>query len=144
MMVKQDVVTEKTIQKAIERVLKSYGKKLWYRKIHGNAFHSGIPDIIGTYCGYFFAIEIKGPTGRIRETQKVSHGLIKEAGGISIITDDPGYIADMLGLMTIDFASASKRLQGAGTKVNHFQDICSVVLKGKDRCDLLQLKDELQ
>lgn len=43
---------------------------------------AGLPDITGTYQGYFFAIETKMPEGKEpTEIQKLRHAQIREAGG---------------------------------------------------------------
>lgn len=44
-------------------------------------FRAGIPDILGVFRGKAFAIEVKLPTGRVSEIQRLTLEKIHEAGG---------------------------------------------------------------
>lgn len=64
----------------------------WCTKIHGNEYMaSGLPDIIGVWEGYFFAVETKmpGKEGNTSARQDYVHGKIKRAGGICIVSSSP-------------------------------------------------------
>lgn len=74
---KESVLTKKMVER-----LKSRGA--WARKIHGNMYTAGLPDIIGCYEGVCLALEVKVP-GRERtltELQKKTLDNVEKAGGI--------------------------------------------------------------
>lgn len=54
----QGTARESALVGRITRVLDST-PGCYHRNIHGDQYHSGIPDIIGCLHGFFFAIEIK-------------------------------------------------------------------------------------
>jgi Holliday junction resolvase len=48
----------------------------------------GVPDIVGCYRGYFFAIECKAGRGKPTELQLLELERIREAGGIAIVVNE--------------------------------------------------------
>jgi hypothetical protein len=80
---------ESALTKSIRKKLdKKYGPtRLWLRKIHGNPYQiRGLPDLIGTYHGYFIAMEVKkkpgaGPT----PLQAFTIEQIRAAGGYATV-----------------------------------------------------------
>lgn len=47
-------------------------------------YTAGIPDILVCYRGYFFAFEVKAPTGKLSVIQRITLDEIKEAGGKAV------------------------------------------------------------
>lgn len=51
---------EADVKKAVKKVLGKYGEDIWYFMPPANGYgRSGIPDFLGCYKGYTFAIETK-------------------------------------------------------------------------------------
>lgn len=48
----------------------------------------GIPDIIGCYRGYFFAIECKAGRGKLTALQELEIERIREAGGVAWVVNE--------------------------------------------------------
>lgn len=48
----------------------------------------GIPDIIGCYRGYFFAIECKAGRGKTTALQELEIERIREAGGVAWVVNE--------------------------------------------------------
>lgn len=79
---------ESAITKQIRAKLdKIYGPdRLWLRKIHGNPYQiRGLPDLIGTYQGYFVAMEVKKPGGDATDLQAFTMEQIRQAGGYAAV-----------------------------------------------------------
>ena len=70
---------EKQIQLGVMRYLKTRGG--WWKKI-SDKFQKGIPDILGCYEGFFIAIEVKQPSGKLTKYQEHESISIDEAEGI--------------------------------------------------------------
>lgn len=72
---------ESKLSREIMGALRARGAFCW--KNHGGpTMMAGLPDIAGTYQGFFFAIETKTPEGgEPTEIQKLRHAQIREAGG---------------------------------------------------------------
>jgi len=74
-------MNESEITKRMVARLKSRGA--WARKIHGNMYTAGLPDIIAVYKGWALGLEVKKP-GRektLTEMQAKTLSRIEEAGG---------------------------------------------------------------
>jgi hypothetical protein len=91
------MLNEKDVCHQFEKIFKTYSRYgIWIKKIHGSIYTSGVPDYVGCLGGRFVAIEAKGPKGKPRKNQLASHVAITKAGGVSIITDNPTYVATVL------------------------------------------------
>lgn len=75
---------EKNFENKIKKYLKEQGA--WFIKYWGGgAFtKAGIPDLLCCVNGYFVAVELKAPNGKVSEIQKHTIRKINEAGGIAI------------------------------------------------------------
>lgn len=72
---------EKDIVAAILRHLKSVPECFAW-KTHGGMYGTaGIPDIICCYRGWFLALEVKTPTGKLTRLQEITIERIRAAGG---------------------------------------------------------------
>lgn len=64
----------------------------WYFKEWGGGYSkSGIPDLIICANGFFIAAEIKGPTGRASDLQKLNTERINNSNGIAMILYPEGF-----------------------------------------------------
>lgn len=75
---KESVLTKKMVE-----LLKARGA--WARKIHGNMYTAGLPDITACYRGWYLALEVKVP-GRentVTAIQQKTLDDIDEAGGFA-------------------------------------------------------------
>lgn len=73
--------SESQITKKMVARLKRRGA--WARKIHGNMYTAGLPDILACYKGWCLGLEVKKP-GRektLTEMQAKTLSRIEEAGG---------------------------------------------------------------
>ena len=59
----------------------------YFRNIHGSQYHSGIPDIVGSLRGKFFAIECKRRGGHLSALQKQEMRKIMASNGWAFATD---------------------------------------------------------
>lgn len=75
---------EKNFENKVKKYLKE--QNAWFIKYWGGgAFtKSGIPDLLCCVNGYFVAVELKAPNGKVSEIQKHVINKINEAGGIAI------------------------------------------------------------
>jgi hypothetical protein len=80
----QESALTKKIRKKLDE---KYGpSRLWVRKIHGNPYQiRGLPDLIGTYQGYFVAMEVKKPGGKATDLQAFTMKQIRTAGGYATV-----------------------------------------------------------
>lgn len=88
MAVNEDRVTKATI-KRLERL-----PNIFFFKVHGGAMQKrGIPDILGCWRGYFFAIEMKAPgkSKSVTTLQQKRMRDIRRGGGIAFVADNPRY-----------------------------------------------------
>lgn len=78
---------EARLVRRIQQVIKRRGGRSF--KIHGgdNPFQEvGIPDLLVCYKGYFVAIEVKTPAGKLSTRQEFVLETIRQAGGIVLVT----------------------------------------------------------
>ena len=73
---------EKQIQKKILKYLKSKGG-IWIKINQGMFAIAGISDILGCFHGFFFALEVKRPQGKMTRRQQMFQIAVKKAGGIA-------------------------------------------------------------
>lgn len=89
---------ESKVKTDICNFLDSLGSDAWYFKPLMMGYgRKGIPDIIGCYRGYFFAIEVKAP-GKIHNTtpwQEKECMAIAGARGAVLVVDSVQAIKDM-------------------------------------------------
>ncbi len=78
--------SEKSIQKAIIKYLKSLDHCWWYntgpQRFGGR---SGVPDLLVVFHGVFFAFEVKSETGKPTKLQEIEMAKINKAGSIATI-----------------------------------------------------------
>lgn len=72
---------EKTLQTSVMKYLKERG--YYAINVPGNAFTSGVPDILVCIRGRYVALELKAADGTLRPLQKVRINSIRRAGGIA-------------------------------------------------------------
>lgn len=100
------MAAEKQFEKKVERFLQSNGiyqagtpaDKMdaeqigWFTKIWGGGYQkSGIPDLILCVNGFFLSVELKAPTGRASDLQKMNTARINRSNGIGIILFPDGF-----------------------------------------------------
>lgn len=62
------------------------GRGAYVTKTHGGAAgRNGIADLLICYHGWFVAVEVKQPGGRISRLQQHELGLVEAAGGWAIV-----------------------------------------------------------
>ena len=81
---------EKKVKNAVVKILKEYGADLYYfYPVMGGFGAAGIPDIVGCYCGKFFAIECKAGKGKTTALQEKNIAQIREADGrVMVVNED--------------------------------------------------------
>lgn len=106
-----EVLLESALTKKIRQKLdKIYGpSRLWVRKIHGNPYQiRGLPDLIGTYQGYFIAMEVKKPGGRTTDLQAFTMQQIRAAGGYATVIHSVEEAVAFLGTVPAPPAEATE------------------------------------
>ena len=84
------ITKEKAVKNAVVKILKEYGAGLYYfYPVMGGFGAAGIPDIVGCYCGKFFAIECKAGKGKTTALQEKNIAQIREADGrVMVVNED--------------------------------------------------------
>lgn len=91
---------ESTVQKKLMEKLKDVFPLIYLRKIAQSIYsHGGIPDIIGSLNGYFFAIEVKTDKGKLSKLQQREGILIERAGGLFIVCKGVGDISRVVSVL---------------------------------------------
>jgi hypothetical protein len=90
---------EKKVKNAVVKILKEYADLYYFYPVMGGYGASGIPDIVGCYCGRFFAIECKAGKGKTTALQEKNIALIREADGCVMVVNEDNIqdVRDMLG-----------------------------------------------
>lgn len=90
--------TEQQIQKKIMTYLESEG--CYVVKVI-SASKSGVPDILGSYQGKFFGIEVKKPStmNTVSKLQEYNLNKIRESGGYSTVACDVDTAENFLDLI---------------------------------------------
>ncbi len=72
----------------------------WAVKIHGTAMGKrGVPDILGSYCGRAFALEVKRPdVGVVSESQKYQLQKLANAGAKAAVVESVEDALEVLGI----------------------------------------------
>lgn len=78
---------EKKVKDKVKKVLEEHGCYYFFPATHGYG-RSGVPDIIGCYKGFFFAIECKAGKGTTTALQQREIRRIEEAGGSAIVINE--------------------------------------------------------
>lgn len=104
------MVLEASIVKSIRKKLKAkYGKDIWIFKTHGGADQiRGLPDLIGTYHGYFIAMEVKKPGGHATDLQAFTMEQITTAGGYAAVIHSFEEVEDFLATVPAPPAEATE------------------------------------
>ena len=78
---------EAKVKKAVRQILENY-KTYHFMPIGGPYSKAGIPDIVGSYKGKFFAIECKAGKGKPTALQEREIQLINESGARAIVVNE--------------------------------------------------------
>ena len=78
---------EKKVKDKVKKVLEDLQCYYFFPATHGYG-RSGVPDIIGCYKGFFFAIECKAGKGTTTALQQREIRRIEEAGGSAIVINE--------------------------------------------------------
>lgn len=81
------VTPEKKVKDKVTKQLKDIGAYYFYPVTSGYG-GSGVPDIVGCYGGYFFAIECKAGANKPTALQEKHLKNICEAGGIAFVANE--------------------------------------------------------
>jgi len=90
-----------SLENPVVRKIIAYLKKMgpqccWYMRTSGGPWgRRGLPDIIGTWKGVFFALEVKRPGGKATKLQLRELEKIRTAGGrAGVVTNvkEAGYV----------------------------------------------------
>lgn len=77
---------EGKLKKQIDKLLKSYGKHIWYFKpVSSGMGKHGVPDYIICIRGKFLAVEAKADGGKTTALQELQLRQIGEAGGYPMV-----------------------------------------------------------
>ena len=79
---------EKKVKNAVVKILKEYANLYYFYPVMGGYGASGIPDIVGCYCGRFFAIECKAGKGKTTALQEREIGRIQAAKGWAFVISE--------------------------------------------------------
>jgi len=79
--------SEAWLSAQVKAYLESLKPRLWFYKAT-DLFNIGLPDIIGVYNGYFFAIELKAKGKTASKLQLYVIRRIHNAGGRAIVSDN--------------------------------------------------------
>ena len=103
----------------VKTAIKTYLKTLshcWFFMPQGNGYGvNGVPDIVGCYCGVFFAVEVKAP-GKLRTLtamQRIQIAAIGRAYGYVIAADTVGAVQDLIESIDRTLAVTKMMEQGA-------------------------------
>lgn len=103
----QPAPLESVTTRAVLKDLKARGA--WAFKVHGGPTQkSGIPDIIGCYHGFFFAIEMKRPGNKATPLQEHTMAEIVNAGGSTTVAfsrDDAMALLDFMDGLKLDWTT---------------------------------------
>lgn len=101
---------EGKLKKEVKAYLKEIGA-WYYMPVQNGMGVVGIPDIVGCYKGFFFAIETKAPVKNPRTdealwkkataNQQARISEICGAGGVAIVTDNLQRVKDMITVLDI-------------------------------------------
>lgn len=78
---------EKKVKKAVTARLKTLGAYYFY-PVTGGYGSSGVPDIVGCYRGYFFAIECKAGCNSVTPLQQKNINDIRTQRGLAFVVNE--------------------------------------------------------
>lgn len=78
---------EARVKRRVTEQLKALGAYYFFPATGGYG-SSGVPDIVGCYKGFFFAIECKAGTNKTTALQEKQIRDIKNAGGVAIVVNE--------------------------------------------------------
>jgi hypothetical protein len=78
---------EAKVKRKVKAVLDELGAYHFF-PLMGGFGRAGVPDIIGCYNGYFFAIECKAGSNKTTALQDRELATIRKAGGVAIIINE--------------------------------------------------------
>ena len=78
------VTPENKVKRKVTEVLKKYDAYYFFPAM-GAFGRAGVPDIIGCYRGYFFAVECKAGKGKPTALQEAEIEKIRKAGGKAFV-----------------------------------------------------------
>jgi Holliday junction resolvase len=92
---------EKKVKDTVKKMLDTYGA-YYFMPATGGYGRSGVPDIVGTYKGRFFAVECKAKDNKPTELQMREIKKILDAGGYAVIVNENTYHKIKLMMELID------------------------------------------
>lgn len=92
---------EGKVKAKVKQVLKDY-EAYFFSPATGGYGASGVPDIVGCYRGFFFAIECKAGTNKPTALQIKQLDNIVEAGGKALVVNETNIdaVAELLDTLT--------------------------------------------
>lgn len=81
------VTPENKVKRKVTEVLKKYDAYYFFPAM-GAFGRAGIPDIIGCYRGYYFAVECKAGKGKTTALQEAEIEKIRKAGGKAFVINE--------------------------------------------------------
>lgn len=78
---------ESLVKKKVAEILKTHGAYYFFPAM-GAFGRAGVPDIIGCYRGYFFAVECKAGKGKTTALQEAELEKIIKAGGTAFVINE--------------------------------------------------------
>lgn len=79
---------EKKVKLKVRSILDWHEDVYYFTPMTGGYGRSGVPDIVGCYNGYFFAIECKAGKGTTTALQDKNIKEIEKAGGRVIVVNE--------------------------------------------------------
>jgi len=80
---------EGKVKRSIDRLLKSYGKDVWYFKpVSSGMGKHGVPDYIACIKGVFVGVEAKAGSNQPTKLQKLQLRQIQMAGGFALVINE--------------------------------------------------------
>ena len=78
---------EKKVKQKVAKMLKEKGAYYFFPATGGYG-RSGVPDIVGCYCGRFFGLECKAGKNTTTALQERELTRIKEMGGLALVVNE--------------------------------------------------------
>jgi Holliday junction resolvase len=91
---------EGKVKAKVRKILDTYGA-YHFMPATGGYGKSGVPDIVGCYHGYFFAIECKAGKGKTTALQDKNLDAIIATGGVAVVIneDNIDYVTTLMNMM---------------------------------------------
>ena len=81
------VTPEHKVKRKVAELIKKYNAYYFFPAM-GAFGRAGVPDIIGCYRGYFFAVECKAGKGKTTALQDAEIEKIRKAGGTAFVINE--------------------------------------------------------